>query len=175
MTREVAVAELMRCGEPRKFARTTFSVTAGGKIHAVNAGDDIRLTTILNLTEAYHFAAAKHVGQRRKGEAAEPYMNHLTEVAELVARATDAADLELIIAAVLHDTVEDTEATPEELARRFGPRVASLVAQVTDDKSVPKADRKRLQVEHAAQASMGCGFRADRAHHSDLMPPTIPI
>jgi len=113
------------------------------------------MATIQTLTEAYHFAAGKHAGQRRKGEAAEPYINHLTEVADLVARATDGGDIELIIAAALHDTVEDTETTPAELAARFGQRVAGLVAEVTDDKSLPKAERKRQQIEHAAHASPG--------------------
>jgi (p)ppGpp synthase/HD superfamily hydrolase len=95
------------------------------------------------------------VGQRRKGEAAEPVVNHLAEVADLVARATDGADADLIVAAVLHDTVEDTATTFEELAGRFGGRVASLVAEVTDDKTLPLSERKRLQVENAAHASHG--------------------
>ena len=113
------------------------------------------MNTVFDLTRAYHFAAVMHVDQRRKGEAAEPYMNHLTEVAELVAKATDGADIDLMIAAVLHDTIEDTDATFEELADEFGQRVADLVAEVTDDKSLPKATRKTLQIEHAAHASPG--------------------
>ena len=113
------------------------------------------MNAIVTLTEAYHFAAAKHVGQRRKGVAAEPYVNHLTEVADLAARATGGADAEVIVAAVLHDTVEDTDTTFEEIEARFGPRVAALVAEVTDDKSLPKAERKQAQVEHAAHASPG--------------------
>ena len=82
-------------------------------------------------------------------------MNHLAEVAELVARATDGRDVDLVAAAVLHDTVEDTDTTFEEIAARFGSRVASLVAEVTDDKSLPWQERKRLQIEHAAHASLG--------------------
>ncbi len=113
------------------------------------------MNAVLTLAEAYHFAAARHVGQRRKGEAQEPYVNHLAEVAELVARATGGEDVEVIVAAVLHDTVEDTETTFAEIADRFGPRVAGLVAEVTDDKTLPKAERKRLQVEHAVHASPG--------------------
>jgi len=113
------------------------------------------LNDIVRLTEAYRFAADRHVGQRRKGEAAEPYVNHLTEVADLVARATSGSDVELVIAAVLHDTVEDTDTTFEEIAARFGPRVAGFVAEVTDDKTLPNEVRKRLQVEHAAHASHG--------------------
>ena len=113
------------------------------------------MNSLVRLTQAYHFAAAKHVGQRRKGEAAEPYVNHLTEVAELAARALDGADLDVIVAAVLHDTVEDTDTTFDEIAAVFGARVASLVAEVTDDKTLPNATRKRLQIEHAAHASPG--------------------
>lgn len=113
------------------------------------------MSPISTLAEAYHFAAAKHVMQRRKGVAAEPYVNHLTEVADLVARATDGADLDLVVAAVLHDTVEDTDTSPEEIAARFGARVAGLVGEVTDEKSLPKAARKQAQVDHAAHASPG--------------------
>ncbi len=108
----------------------------------------------IELARAYHFAARKHVGQRRKGEAAEPYMNHLTEVAELVAQATN-GDLEVVIAAILHDTVEDTDTTIDEILKVFGARIADLTAEVTDDKSLPKQRRKDLQIEHAAHASWG--------------------
>lgn len=108
----------------------------------------------VELTRAYHFAAQKHVDQRRKGAAAEPYMNHLTEVAELVAQATN-GDLDVVIAAILHDTVEDTDTSIDELRAAFGPRIAGLAAEVTDDKSLPKQVRKDLQVEHAPHASWG--------------------
>jgi len=112
------------------------------------------LNQIVRLAHAYNFAAQKHVNHRRKGEAAEPYVNHLAEVAELVAEATN-GDLDIVTAAVLHDTVEDTGATFDELRAEFGPRVADLVAEVTDDKSLPKQTRKALQVEHAPHASRG--------------------
>ncbi len=110
---------------------------------------------MVSLACAYHFAAVRHVDQRRKGEAAEPYMNHLAEVAELVALATRATDPEIVIAAVLHDAVEDTKTSLAELTALFGERVAGLVAEVTDDKSLPKQQRKDLQVAHAASASRG--------------------
>ena len=109
----------------------------------------------VTLARAYHFAAQKHVSQRRKGEAAEPYMNHLTEVAELVAQATGGEDIDALVAAILHDTIEDTETTSEELRAAFGPHVAQLVMEVTDDKSLPSKERKALQVEHASHASWG--------------------
>lgn len=113
------------------------------------------MNEIEKLARAYDFAAARHAGQRRKGEAAEPYINHLTEVARLVAKATGGADADLVIAAVLHDTVEDTKTTFEELTALFGARVAGLVAEVTDDKSLAKEERKRRQIEHAGHASAG--------------------
>jgi (p)ppGpp synthase/HD superfamily hydrolase len=110
---------------------------------------------MVTLARAYHCAAARHVDQRRKGEAAEPYMNHLAEVAELVALATRGTDPEIIIAAVLHDSVEDTETSVNELTAMFGERVAKLVSEVTDDKSLLPETRKALQVAHAANASRG--------------------
>ncbi len=113
------------------------------------------MSQIVLLTHAYHFAAQAHVHQRRKGEAAEPYMNHLTEVAELVAQATGGEDLDVLVAAILHDTIEDTETTAAELRTVFGPQVANLVMEVTDDKSLPSPDRKALQIEHAPHASSG--------------------
>ncbi|HEV2363547.1 MAG TPA: HD domain-containing protein [Caulobacteraceae bacterium] len=112
------------------------------------------MNPIVDLARAYHFAALRHRTQKRKGEAEEPYINHLTEVAELVARATGGEDPEAVIAAVLHDAIEDTETTPAEIAQAFGEDVAGLVAEVTDDKSLDKAERKRRQVEHAAHASL---------------------
>ena len=113
------------------------------------------MNTTTDLARAYHFAAVRHTSQKRKGKAGEPYINHLTEVAELVAAATGGEDIDLIIAAVLHDTIEDTGTTRAELGREFGPHVAELVAQVTDDKSLPKGERKRLQIEHAPHLSWG--------------------
>jgi (p)ppGpp synthase/HD superfamily hydrolase len=112
------------------------------------------LNEIVQLARAYDFAARKHISQRRKGEAAEPYINHLTEVGALVAEATD-GDVNVVTAAILHDTVEDTDTSLPELEEAFGPAVAALVAEVTDDKSLPKQTRKDLQVEHAARASRG--------------------
>jgi guanosine-3',5'-bis(diphosphate) 3'-pyrophosphohydrolase len=107
------------------------------------------------ILEAAHFAAVKHAAQRRKGATAEPYVNHLLEVAELVSGAIPDADPKLVIAALLHDTVEDVGVTKEDLVQRFGPKVADLVMEVTDDKSLPKDERKRLQIEHAPKLSVG--------------------
>ena len=108
---------------------------------------------LVRLAQAADFAARRHVAQRRKGENAEPYINHLTEVAALLTEATGGSDPVLAMGGLLHDTVEDTDATPADLARLFGQEVADLVAEVTDDKSLPQKERKRLQVEHAPHLS----------------------
>jgi (p)ppGpp synthase/HD superfamily hydrolase len=108
---------------------------------------------VVDLARALDFAARKHRDQRRKGAASEPYINHPAEVARLVAEATAGEDPVLVLAALLHDTIEDTETTTEELEREFGPEVVGVVLEVSDDKSLPKAERKRLQVEHAPHRS----------------------
>jgi (p)ppGpp synthase/HD superfamily hydrolase len=111
-----------------------------------NASDVRAVQAVLR---AAHFAAERHSGQRRKGAAAEPYINHLLEVAELVSSALSDPDTNLVIAALLHDTIEDAGVTKEELIQLFGADVAELVVEVTDDKSLTKAERKRLQVVNA--------------------------
>lgn len=108
---------------------------------------------IVRMAKAIDFAAREHSPQRRKGAAAEPYVNHLAEVAALVAEATQGADANLVIAAYLHDTIEDCEVPYEILLAEFGKDVADLVREVTDDKNLLKAERKRLQVEHARSAT----------------------
>ena len=108
---------------------------------------------LIRLARAYNFAARYHTDQKRKGAKAEPYINHLTEVALLVSESTGGADPNLVLASVLHDTIEDTKATFEDLVSEFGQDVAQLVQEVTDDKKLPKAERKRLQVKHAPQLS----------------------
>jgi (p)ppGpp synthase/HD superfamily hydrolase len=104
------------------------------------------LVTVLRAADA---AARWHINQRRKGAAQEPYITHLFEVAMLVAEATAGADTNLIVAALLHDAIEDQGVTRDEIAARFNEDVAGLVVEVTDDKKLPKAERKRLQIEHA--------------------------
>jgi (p)ppGpp synthase/HD superfamily hydrolase len=109
---------------------------------------------LLLVVNAADFAARRHVKQRRKGAAGEPYINHLAEVAMLLAGASDASDAALVAAGFLHDTLEDTPTEYEELVARFGTDVADLVAEVTDDKSPAKAERNRRQVEHAPKKSV---------------------
>jgi len=111
------------------------------------------LNAVRQILAAARFAAERHAAQRRKGRGAEPYVNHLLEVAELLARTADSLDTSLIVAALLHDTIEDVGVTRAELAARFGEDVAALVAQVSDDKSLPKVARKMLQLENAQNKS----------------------
>jgi guanosine-3',5'-bis(diphosphate) 3'-pyrophosphohydrolase len=107
------------------------------------------------VSEAAELAARRHNGMARKGRGNEPYINHLAEVANLLSAATDGADAELVAAGWLHDTIEDTETTREELAQKFSERVALLVVECTDDMSLAKAERRRLQVVNAPHKSPG--------------------
>jgi (p)ppGpp synthase/HD superfamily hydrolase len=117
------------------------------------------------LIDALHFAAQRHRDQRRKDTAASPYVNHLIEVLHLLWQQGDIRDEAILAAGLLHDTVEDTETSPEELAERFGTEVRDLVLEVTDDKALPKAERKRLQIEHASHKSpeAACVKLADKS------------
>jgi guanosine-3',5'-bis(diphosphate) 3'-pyrophosphohydrolase len=105
------------------------------------------------LLKALAFAAHKHRDQRRKDPGASPYINHPIALADVLVNEGGVTDVEVLCAALLHDTVEDTATTPEELAGAFGERVARIVAEVTDDQTLPKAERKRLQVAHAGELS----------------------
>jgi (p)ppGpp synthase/HD superfamily hydrolase len=98
-------------------------------------------------------AARWHVHQRRKGVAQEPYINHLLEVASLVTEASGGSDPNSVIAALLHDAIEDQGITPEVIASEFGQYVADIVMEVSDDKALPKEERKRKQVENAGKKS----------------------
>jgi len=105
---------------------------------------------------AAKFAAEKHRDQRRKDLAASPYINHPLSLANVLANEVDdIVDENVIVAAILHDTIEDTETSAEEICANFNRAVMDMVLEVTDDKSLPKAERKRLQVEHAAHLSRG--------------------
>ena len=105
------------------------------------------------LLKAARFSAEKHRDQRRKDSHASPYINHPLQVAETLASIGGVEDVSLLVAALLHDTVEDTGTRPEEIEADFGAEVLFLVMEVTDDKSLPKPERKRLQVEHAPHKS----------------------
>jgi guanosine-3',5'-bis(diphosphate) 3'-pyrophosphohydrolase len=105
------------------------------------------------LVDAVAFAAYKHRRQRRKDAEASPYINHPIALARVLSVEGGVSDTTLLAAAVLHDTLEDTETTFEELKERLGAAVAAVVLEVTDDKSLPKKERKRLQIQHASRIS----------------------
>lgn len=105
------------------------------------------------ILRAANFAAERHRDQRRLGVEETPYINHPFAVASALCDEGGVADVELLAAALLHDTIEDTATTQEELRKAFGARIAGIVAEVTDDKRLSKAERKRKQLDHAADVS----------------------
>lgn len=114
----------------------------------MNGGDDCTPRVL----RALAFAAHKHRDQRRKDSGASPYINHPIALANILCNEAGINDVDVLCAALLHDTVEDTDTSVDELLRQFGPTVARIVMDVTDDKTRPKAERKQAQIEHAADA-----------------------
>lgn len=107
------------------------------------------------LIRAFAFAAEKHKDQRRKNVEASPYINHPIALANVLANEGGIADENILCAAILHDTIEDTNTSADELRATFGEKIASIVLEVTDDKSISdKAVRKQLQIEHAPHISV---------------------
>lgn len=127
----------------------------------------------LQLLEALDFAAVRHSAQRRKGPDAAPYVNHLIEVAALVAHVGQVHDVEALIAAVLHDVLEDTPTTAAEVTERFGPRVCRFVQALSDDKSLPRRERRYLALRELPQAEplVHVIKLADLASNIQLLPP----
>ena len=105
------------------------------------------------LFRALRFSARKHRDQRRKDETAAPYINHPIEVAATLAEVGGVSDVVTLVAAVLHDTLEDTHTTAQELEDQFGSRVRAVVEELTDDMNLPRAARKQMQIDHAPGAS----------------------
>jgi len=123
------------------------------------------VNTLSKLLEAASFAAVRHTGHHRKGNNQEPYINHPLEVANLLANVGGVDDIDVLIAAILHDTVEDVGVTREEIAERFGEQVAGIVLEVTDDKSLPKASENAsksstLRTFHQRQNSLSSATRS---------------
>jgi guanosine-3',5'-bis(diphosphate) 3'-pyrophosphohydrolase len=106
------------------------------------------------LMKALSFAAHKHRDQKRKDQEATPYINHPITVASVLVNEGGITDLDILCAALLHDTVEDTETTPDELIGAFGETIGGIVMEVTDDRTLPKAERKQTQVDHAPHLSI---------------------
>ena len=105
------------------------------------------------IMQALSFAALKHRDQRRKDVDASPYINHPISLANILINEAGVDDVEVICAALLHDTIEDTDTTATELEATFGSSITGIVVEVSDDTSLPRLERKRLQIEHAAHAS----------------------
>jgi guanosine-3',5'-bis(diphosphate) 3'-pyrophosphohydrolase len=110
------------------------------------------VSDLSSVLQAAAFAAEKHRKLKRKDNET-PYINHPIWVAEMLARVAGVTDPDVLCAALLHDTIEDTDTTADELRQKFGERVLSLVLECTDDKNLPKEERKRQQVEHAPDKS----------------------
>jgi len=110
-------------------------------------------TDLAVIFKALEFASKKHRDQRRKDADASPYINHPIALAKVLCVEGGVTDVNAICGAILHDTIEDTETTAEELTINFGETISKIVQEVTDDKKLPKEVRKRLQIEHAPHAS----------------------
>ncbi len=143
-------------------------------MHSEPPVDEDAITLIL---QALRFAARKHSSQRRKGSDQSPYINHPIDVLDLLWRVGGVRRAEVLAAAVLHDTLEDTATTPAELEAAFGREVLALVQEVSDDKRLPKEERKRLQVEHAPALSEGARLikLADKISNVRDMRHTPPV
>ncbi|XP_063678179.1 guanosine-3',5'-bis(diphosphate) 3'-pyrophosphohydrolase MESH1-like [Bolinopsis microptera] len=112
-----------------------------------------RMSGMKELVKAINFACVKHTDQRRKDAAKTPYINHPVGVMHILCEEAGITDIPTLMAAVLHDTVEDTDTSTQEILEAFGEEVAGIVKEVTDDKNLPKAERKRLQVVNAPHKS----------------------
>lgn len=112
----------------------------------------VSLQDLQKLTKAYNFSAQKHTKQRRKDKDANPYINHPIEVAKILTD-SDIVDIDTIIAGILHDTIEDTNTTYEEIIENFGENIAKIVMECSDDKKLDKITRKQLQIVHAGEIS----------------------
>jgi guanosine-3',5'-bis(diphosphate) 3'-pyrophosphohydrolase len=111
------------------------------------------MTDTPRLLDALAFAAEKHSKQRRKDADLSPYINHPIALAQVLCNEAGVTDTVVLCAALLHDTIEDTNTTAEELRKRFGEAITQIVVDVTDDKNLEKQERKRLQIEHAPHLS----------------------
>lgn len=103
--------------------------------------------------KAAAFAAAKHRNQRRKDADASPYINHPIALVNVLVNEGGVTNDIVLCAAMLHDTIEDTETTADELMAVFGTEISSIVLEVTDDTSLQKHERKQLQIDHAPRIS----------------------
>ncbi len=143
-----------------------------------NKGQGLIESDVLLILDAIVFAAEKHQLQTRKDLEKTPYIIHPIAVANTLLTIGNVRDRDILIGALLHDTVEDTDTTFEEIEQGFGNRAAGFVREVTDDKSLPKQDRKKLQIEHAAYKSAGAAQikLADKLYNlNDLIKSPLQI
>ena len=141
--------EWCNTGGRSRSARTgrTFTLGKGSMLEQFTE-EDVSL-----LLSALEFSAGKHRNQRRKDAELSPYINHPIRVSTILWRTGGVRDTRMLAAALLHDVIEDTDTRPDEIEALFGPDVLSLVLELSDDKNLPKEERKRLQIEHAPTAS----------------------
>ncbi len=128
------------------------------------------------ILDTIEFASEKHKNQRRKDIDATPYINHPIAVANLISKVGQVNDVAILQGALLHDTVEDTATSYEEIEQRFGKTVADYVAEVTDNKSLPKDERKRQQVSRGPYKSVGAKTikLADKLNNLTSLIETTP-
>lgn len=150
---------------------TKQQANANGNANVAGERPDMNL-----LLSAINFSAQKHRNQRRKNPMQEPYINHPISVADRLAKAS-VTDVNVLAAAILHDTVEDTETTLDELRAQFGETIATIVSEVSDDKTLPKERRKQLQIEHAPHCSHSAKLvkLADKLDNLSDLLVSIPI
>lgn len=135
------------------------------------------MANFTRLLQAADFAARAHRAQRRKSGPDTPYINHPLHVARLIAEVGGVDDEEILMGALLHDVIEDTDTMGEEIEALFGAAVRRYVEEVTDDKSLPAAERKRLQIVHAPEKSPGAAIIkvADKISNTHDLARTPPI
>jgi GTP diphosphokinase / guanosine-3',5'-bis(diphosphate) 3'-diphosphatase len=132
------------------------------------------------LLSAVKFSALKHRDQRRKDTQASPYINHPISVAALLMEVGSVDDVDILVAAILHDTIEETKTSPDEIKKLFGKRILSLVQEVTDDKRLPKTQRKQLQIDKAPHKSHGAKLikladKISNVYDITHSPPNWPL
>lgn len=179
------IEECPECGEEFKITENhIFVKDAGVKIYKnLGSSEDpcmIHKTIMTTFSDndlgqifrAIEFAASRHRNQRRKDKKKTPYINHLIDTFGILWRIGRIRYIPVLVAMILHDVIEDTDTKPEEISSRFGQEVLDLVLEVSDDKSLPKEERKRLQIENAPSRSIGAKIIkiADKISNVDSWP-----